>query len=237
MIAAGGFAAYLALSLRDWARLDSPSFDLAIFTQIIQGYAHLSAPVVDIKGPGFNAFGDHFSPLLALLAPFYRVFPTPVTLLVAQCVLVAFSAVPLGWAARRRLGKWPAIALTCAYILSWGLQSGIAVQFHEYALAVPLLALALVWFIEEHWIATAITAGLLIGVKEDLVFTAGALGLALVGAGWAGRHRTMDDAAPTPRTMHDAAPTPRTMHDPAPPPRTLHDAAPTPPPKPAAAPT
>ena len=77
--------------------------------------ADLHAPVVAIRGPGFNLLGDHFQPIVALVAPFFRVFPTPVTLLVAQALLTAVSVVPVCRAARALLGtgvgaadrRWP----------------------------------------------------------------------------------------------------------------------------------
>ncbi|MDR0365324.1 MAG: DUF2079 domain-containing protein, partial [Bifidobacteriaceae bacterium] len=164
--------------------------DLAIFEQVVKGWANSFWPVVDIKGPGFVQFGDHFSPLLVVLAPFYRMFPSPVTLLVAQALLIAISAVPIGGLARRilGLGRWQSVALTAAYTVSWGFQTAVASQFHEYCLAVPLLALALAWLVDGRWLAAAICAGLLIGVKEDLVFTTGALGLMMIGlARWRSR--------------------------------------------------
>jgi len=76
--------AYTALSVSNYLRYEIRSWDLGIFTQTIAGYARLDPPVVNLKGAGLNVLGDHFSPLLAALAPFYRLWPTPVTLLVAQ---------------------------------------------------------------------------------------------------------------------------------------------------------
>src|SRR5699024_9548716 len=116
------FGAYLLLSLTRWWRAENPSWDLAIFEQAIRGYANLGAPIVDIKGPGYHQLGDHFSPLLALVAPVYRLFPGPVTLLVVQCVLVAVSVVPLTLVARRILGAWAGLGVGVAYAFSWGLQ-------------------------------------------------------------------------------------------------------------------
>ena len=177
------FCAYLALSLARWRRQSAPSWDLAIFEQAVKGYAHLGAPIIDIKGPGFNQLGDHFSPLLAVLAPFYRIFPTPVTLLVAQCVLVAISVVPVIMVARRFLGGTPGILIGIAYGVSWGFQTGVDVQFHEYALAVPLLAFCLWAYLTHRWITTAVFALLLLGVKEDLGFTVIVIGLIMVARG------------------------------------------------------
>ena len=174
------FCAYLALSLGRWHRQSAPSWDLAIFEQAVKGYAYSGVPVVDIKGPGFIQLGDHFSPLLAVLAPFYRIFPSPVTLLVAQCVLVAVSVIPVMMIARRLLGGNVAVVLGIAYGVSWGLQSGVDVQFHEYALAVPLLAFCLWGYLSHRWVATSVLALLLLGVKEDLGFTVIVIGAVML---------------------------------------------------------
>jgi len=177
------FAAYLALSLGRWRRGAAPSWDLAIFEQAVKGYAGFGAPVIDIKGPGFNQLGDHFSPLLAVLAPFYAVFPSPVTLLVAQCVLVAVSVVPVMMVAHRFLGGPAAVLLGVAYSVSWGFQSGVDVQFHEYALAVPLLAFALWAYLSRRWVVTSVLAIVLLGVKEDLGLTVIVLGVLMLAGG------------------------------------------------------
>lgn len=179
VLALVAFLAYLALSLARWYRWDNPSWDNAIFEQAIAGYARLGAPIVPIKGPDFNQLGDHFSPLLVVVAPFYRVFPSPVTLLVAQCVLVAVSVVPITLVARRLLGAWPGLAVGFAYAFAWGIQSAVDVQFHEYALAVPLLAFGMAAFLTERWRASAVWVVLLLGVKEDLGLTVAAFGVVL----------------------------------------------------------
>lgn len=179
LLAALVFVAYLALSLTRWRRGHHPSWDLGIFEQAIKGYAHFGAPIVDIKGPDFNQLGDHFSPLLALIAPVYRVFPSPVTLLVAQCALVAISVIPLTFVARRLLGHWPGLGIGLAYGLSWGIQSAVDVQFHEYALAAPILAFGLAAALEERWLPACIWIGLLLGVKEDLGLTVAAFAVVL----------------------------------------------------------
>ncbi|MCL1897805.1 MAG: DUF2079 domain-containing protein [Micrococcales bacterium] len=185
LIAALAAAAYTALSLARWHRQDNPSWDLGIFEQAVKGYAHFQAPVVDLKGPDFVQLGDHFSPILALLAPFYRLWPSATTLLVAQALLVALSVVPIGLAARRRLTGPGAVLLTSAYAISWGLQTAVDCQFHEYAFAVPILAFALVAYLDRRWLAAAIWAGLLLLVKEDLGLTVAALGLVMAGQGYA----------------------------------------------------
>lgn len=68
-LAAVFFALYTALSVRLHQRLLTTGYDLGIFEQAVRSYAHGRAPVSALKGPGFNLLGDHFSPVLASLAP------------------------------------------------------------------------------------------------------------------------------------------------------------------------
>src|SRR5215469_3350605 len=84
LIALAAFLAYDVISVFKYLRLAPGSWDLGIFTEYVKQTAHLHAPVVAIRGTGFNLLGDHFQPIVALIAPFFRLFPTPETLLVAQ---------------------------------------------------------------------------------------------------------------------------------------------------------
>ncbi|MET9321772.1 DUF2079 domain-containing protein [Streptomyces sp. NPDC003038] len=155
--------------------MDWTSWDLGIFEQAIRAYAHLQTPVADLKGPGANILGDHFSPIIALIAPLYRVFPGPVTLLVAQAALFALSAVPVTRAAGRLLGRPRGLAVGAAYGLSWGIQRAVEFDFHEIAFAVPLLAFALEALLARRWRAALLWGLPLLLVKEDLGFTLAAL--------------------------------------------------------------
>lgn len=175
-LAAAVTAAYCLISLTRFARLDTPSWDNAIFEQAVRGYAHFQAPIVDIKAPGFNQLGDHFSPILALLGPVYRLFPHAQTVMIAQAVLVGVSVVPIGWAALRALGTGRGMAVAAAYGLSFGVQSAIDVDFHEVAFAAPLLAFAGEAALRGRWRATAAWCLPLLLVKEDLGLTVAAIG-------------------------------------------------------------
>ena len=94
------FGAYTVISVFRLIQLNPSSWDLGIFTEVVKQYAHLHAPVVNIRGAGTNLLGDHFSPAVAILAPFFRVFPSAATLLVAQALLTAVSIFPVSQLAR-----------------------------------------------------------------------------------------------------------------------------------------
>jgi uncharacterized membrane protein len=180
LIALAVFAAYLPISVFRYLRLQPTSWDLGIFTEYVKQYAHLRAPIVDIRGAGVNLLGDHFHPIVALIAPFFRLFPSPVTLLVAQALLAAVSVIPVSRAAAEKLGTGAGRAIGAAYGFSWGLQQMINYDFHEIAFAVPLLACSLSALVRGRIRGAVLWALPLVLVKEDQGFTLAAIGIIIV---------------------------------------------------------
>jgi uncharacterized membrane protein len=177
------FGAYAAISLFRLLQLNPTSWDLGIYTEYVKQVAHFQPPVADIRQAGFNLLGDHFQPIVALLAPFFRIFPSAATLLVAQASLAALSVFPVSRIAREKLGTGPGRAVALAYGFSWGLQQLVEFDFHEIAFAVPLLAFSLSALMRGRIKAAAWWAVPLVFVKEDQGFTVAAIGLYLIAAG------------------------------------------------------
>nr|NLD41779.1 DUF2079 domain-containing protein [Actinomycetales bacterium] len=171
--------AYALLGWRQWEQLIAPSWDLGIFSQLAKAYSQFEAPIVPIKGHGFNLLGDHFHPILILLGPIWALWPSGLALLVTQAVLFGVSAVPLARLAMERLGTAMGAALGIAYALGWGLQSAAEAQFHEIAFAVPILAFGLTAYLRGRFTAAALWIGLLVFVKEDLGLTVAVFGAIL----------------------------------------------------------
>lgn len=179
VIACAVAALYISFSLAQWRTLSDPSWDLAIFAEAAQAYSRFEAPIVSIKGPGYNLLGDHFHPILMLLGPVFRFFPSAFTLLIVQDLLIAASVLPIARLAQRLLGRGGAVLVGLAYGLGWGLQGAVAAQFHEVCVAVPLLACAGAAFVERRWGACMAWLAPVILVKEDLGLTVFVAGLAL----------------------------------------------------------
>ncbi|MCW2799796.1 MAG: hypothetical protein JWQ70_1268, partial [Aeromicrobium sp.] len=169
-------SAYTALTLVRFRRFTLSSWDNAIFEQAVRGYAHFGAPTIDVRGPGFNQLGDHFSPILVLIAPFYRLFPSAQTILIAQAVLISISVAIIATLAMRRLGTVAGIAIGVAYGLSFGIQSAVEVDFHEVAFAAPLLALAGAAYVDRRFAAVVLWSLPLLLVKEEFGVTVAAIG-------------------------------------------------------------
>ena len=173
------FCAYLAISLFRLLQLNPSSWDLAIYTEYVKQSASLHAPVADVRTAGFNLLGDHFQPAVMVIAPLFRVFPSPVTLVAVQALLAALSVFGVSRAAREKFGVGPSRAIAVAYGFSWGLQQMANFDFHEIAFAVPLLAFSLSALVCGRIKAAVWWALPLVFVKEDQGFTVAAIGLYL----------------------------------------------------------
>ena len=171
--------AYAAYSLQRYARFDAGGFDLGIFDQVLWHYSHFQTPASSIKNLA-NIWGDHFSPILVLLAPLYWVWDDARTLLLAQAVLLAAAAWPIFLYARSRLGEWPALAVAVAYLVFWGVQSAFGFDFHELAFAPVLGGAALLAADRRSWGWFFVAVIGLLAVKEDQSFVVFSLGLYLL---------------------------------------------------------
>lgn len=162
--------------------------DLGLYTQAVEGYSQGHWPWAALKAPDdFNLLGDHFTPIVAVLGPFYRLWPGPGTLLVAQGILIGIAVAVVGRTAIRVLDHVGAgCAVAAAFGLSWGITGMALFDFHEVAFAVPLLAVCLDRAIAGRWRAAVLWSLPLMLVKEDSAFLIAGLAIAC----WAvGRRR------------------------------------------------
>jgi uncharacterized membrane protein len=191
-------AGYCVFALAQFYTFRDAADDLVIFDQAVRSYAHFK-PGVSIFiglhlgfGPDFSVLGNHFSPILAVLAPLYWIYSSPATLLVAQAVLFAL-AIPWIWIFTRRAfggGRKAVIAaylVAVAYALSWPIASALAFNFHEVAFAPLLTAIALERLQVGKLRSALIALAVLLLVKEDMGLFLAGIGLYLA----VGRPRTV----------------------------------------------
>lgn len=170
--------AYSAYGLVRHRHFGSSAFDMGIFDQVVWHLSRFEAPASSVGGYP-NIFGDHFHPVIALWAPLYWVLPSPSTLIVAQAVLFAAACVPVFLYARHRLTAGPALALTGAYGLFWGIQRAMAFDVHEYAFAPLAVATAVLAVDRQRWTLFWVAAVAVMLTKEDLIPLVGGFGLYL----------------------------------------------------------
>ena len=101
-VAAAAWYSWISLFRHD--HFGSNAFDLGIQDQTIWGYSRLQVIPNTLVGIP-NLLGDHFHPILVVLAPFYWIWDTPRVLLVAQAILLAVAGIPVFLWGAERLGK------------------------------------------------------------------------------------------------------------------------------------
>lgn len=181
LVLASGLAATAAAGLA-WAsifrhqHLGSNAYDLGIFDQTIWGYSRFEMlPNTVVRLP--NLLGDHFHPVLIALAPLYWLWDDARVLLVAQAALLAAASLPLFLWARRELGTAAALLFQAAFLVSWPVLGGNIFDFHELAVAAPIVALALYAVLTRNTRLLWVTVALALLTREDLALTFAALGI------------------------------------------------------------
>ena len=185
VVSVGAFVVYAYESVLRHQQFKT-TLDITIFQQAIANYAQGRAPDVLIKSQEpFNSLGDHFTPIMMTLAPFYRLWPSVITLLVAQAFMLAVGVHVVTRVAVRRLGGL-GYYIGVAFALSWGVLKVLDFDFHEACFAVAFLALALEALLDDRTGWLLVWCGALLLVKEDTPLYIAGIGLVLaLGRRWA----------------------------------------------------
>ncbi|MBG0827691.1 DUF2079 domain-containing protein [Planomonospora sp. ID67723] len=166
--------AYAVLGLVKLNTFRASTFDLVIFDQAVRGYAGFGPPLEPSvgmyygRGMDFVQLADHFSPIVAVLAPLYWIHDGPQTLIVAQAVLLALAAIPIWRYAERRLGASCAHLVAVAYVVSWPVAQAAGFDVHEAAFVPLLSAIMIERFDAGRMAPGALAAFGLLLVKEDM---------------------------------------------------------------------
>ena len=175
--AAGYAAAFSYFSILNLHHFVFPSFDLAIYHNLVWNTSHGHFLATSLIKGGTH-MGAHFDPLLVALTPFYLLSPRAETLLIIQSVWLASGAIPLYLISSRVLqGTVAAAVVAGAYLLHPALHGINLYEFHSLALVIPLVIWSL-YFLERdsakgYWIALV----LILLTREDMALLACGIGL------------------------------------------------------------
>ncbi len=156
--------------------LGTSSYDSALYDQGVWLMSRFDAPFVTLMGR--NLMGDHTSFILALLVPFYWLFPAAGTLFFAQSLVIGLGAVPVFLYARRRLASEAmALVLAGAYLLHPAVGWTNLENFHPDSFLGLLVGVAIWAALERHWRTYAVFVVLALLVKEDVALVVVPLGM------------------------------------------------------------
>lgn len=98
----------------------------------------------------WNILGDHFTPILLLLIPFYYLWQDAGVLLVIQAVVISIGAVPIYFIARNRLrNEWIGLLISSIYLIYPLITKSIFCEFRFDYLAMVFLIFAF-WCLEKQ---------------------------------------------------------------------------------------
>lgn len=157
-------------------------FDLGLFTQMYHSMINDLSLVTTCERDKFlSHFAIHCSPIYYLLLPFYYFFPSSITLLVAQAVLIASGVVPLvGICRKNKFTNLTTLFFSITYLFCAELIGPCFYEFHENAFLPPLL-MWLFYAIESNKkILLYVFTVLVLCVKEDAPIYIVCIGLYLL---------------------------------------------------------
>lgn len=169
-----------SLSILRHLSLNSGGWDLGIFDQVVWNSLRGRLFENSIMTDSPSILGLHFSPILLAVVPLYSVWSDPIVLLMLQTLALTLAAFPLYWFGRKQIGPGLALVVSAAYFLSPSLQSINLWEFHEIALATPLLSLAIYFLLRERYGPFTAVVFLSSIVKEEMGIIIAAFGIFLV---------------------------------------------------------
>ncbi|MDL2233435.1 DUF2079 domain-containing protein [Ruminococcaceae bacterium OttesenSCG-928-L11] len=144
-------------------------YDFGIFAQMFTYMKETLLPYATCERDQLlSHFAVHFSPIYYLLLPFFCLFPTPVTLLIGQAVVLASGVIPLFLLCRHfKLSNVTGVAISALYVLLPSTISGCFFYLHENKFLTPLLLWLFYWVEKNKLVPTIVFAFLVMIVKED----------------------------------------------------------------------
>jgi len=150
------------------------SQDTAYFEQVVWGFVSgrnffmgSSQAWWYYDPPLTSHFAMHFSPVLFLVAGVYALWSSYHVLHLLQIVAIASAALPV-YKLSRGIDPIAAALFALAYLLNAAVLSQTQGAFHELALAVPVVAWAVYFFLERRLWPCVLCLVLAIAVREDL---------------------------------------------------------------------
>lgn len=172
----GYIVLFSLLSICSHSNLKAPSYDTAIFSQVVWKLSQFKEPVSTLRG--MNFFGDHMVPILFLLVPLYWVGADIIGLLVTQTVAIAAGALILYLLARRKIeGRWIPVCISASYLLYPALQNMNLFAFHPEAIATFFFLSAVLAVDDRKFGWFYLCSILAIACKEDMALAILVLGL------------------------------------------------------------
>src|SRR3990167_10386932 len=134
------------LSIKRYQTLNSYYYDLGIMNQVVyntsQGRFLEMTNQELIKNTSRLAI--HFDPILALFAPFYKIYSGPEVLLIGQSIILGLGALAIFLISQKVLKKnLISLIFSLTYLFYFAIQRAALFDFHAFTLATSFFLFAL----------------------------------------------------------------------------------------------
>lgn len=161
----------------------SNAFDLGFIDQAIWSTAYLSDEkfLHSSISKGGTYLGEHFSPILALFVPLYKLWPSTTWLFLAQSILLSGSAILIYFLARQfKNSPSTSVFLALVFLLFQPLRSANLFDFREDVFFVPIFLGCIFTLHTKRWLVFWPLALVSFAVKENSSIVTFFLGLWLI---------------------------------------------------------
>ncbi len=147
----------------------SPNYDFGIFCQMFHNMRKSFLPYTTCeRNQLLSHFAVHISPIYYVILPFYALFPSPITLQIAQTLVLASGMIPVFLLARQyRLSHVTSTVMVLLYAAYPAVSTGCFYDIHENCFLVPLLLWLFLCYEKGRFGWLWIPAVLILTVKED----------------------------------------------------------------------
>lgn len=142
------------LSIKRYRTLNSYYYDLGIMNQVVYNTSHgrfLEMTNQDLK-KNVSRLAIHFDPILAIFAPFYKIYEGPEILLIGQTIILGLGALAVFLIAKKILKKQLiSFIFSLSYLLYFAVQRTVIFDFHAVTLATTFFLFALYFQELKKW--------------------------------------------------------------------------------------
>ncbi len=164
--------AYLVISfgicLFKYQTFQYNGLDLAIFNQVF--YNSSLGNLFQFTIHPTSYLGDHFTPLLFFLVPFYSLCKSPVTLLFLQSLFLGLTAIPLYLIAKKHLTPWQTLLIIGLYLFNPVTLNINLYEFHFLAFVPFFIAWTFYFYQNNQFKPFLVLIILSLLIREDVSF-------------------------------------------------------------------